>query len=82
MQILVEIIIILCYKLKMFGVLIDGTWNVFCDTDAVAKTKMRAGTILKNKNIIIDFHELREAVTSGIMLFSMRNKVLIYMTYL
>lgn len=33
MRILVEIIIALRYKFRLFGVPIEGPWNVFCDSD-------------------------------------------------
>ena len=47
MRILVEMIIVLRYKICLFGVLIDGPCNVFCDNDAVARTAMRAESTLK-----------------------------------
>jgi hypothetical protein len=37
----VEIIEVLRYKLRMFGVLIEGPTNVFCDNEAVCKNTMR-----------------------------------------
>ena len=68
MRILVEMLIGLRYKLRMFGIPIDGPCNVFCDNDAVAKTTMRAETTLKKKNLSIAYHKSREAVACGIML--------------
>ena len=35
MRVLVEMIIALRYKFHLFGVPIDGPWNVFCDSDDV-----------------------------------------------
>ena len=32
-----EMIVALCYKLRMFGVAIDGPANVFCDNNGVIK---------------------------------------------
>ena len=68
MRILVEMLIGLRYKLRMFGIHIDGPCNVFCDNDAVAKTTMRAETTLKKKHLSIAYHKSREAVACGIML--------------
>ena len=68
MRILVEILIGLRYKLRMFGIPLDGPCNVFCDNDAVAKTTMRAETTLKKKNLSIAYHKSREVVACGIML--------------
>ena len=47
MHILVEMLIALRYKLRLFGVPIDGPCNVFCDNNVVARTAMRAKTTLK-----------------------------------
>ena len=47
MHILVEMLIALRYKLRLFGVPIDGPCNVFCDNNDVARTSMRAKTTLK-----------------------------------
>ena len=47
MRILVEMLIALRYKLRLFDVPIDGSCNVFCDNDTVVKTAMRAETTLK-----------------------------------
>ena len=65
---LVEILIGLRYKLRMFGVPIDGPCNVFCDNEAVTKSSMNPDTTLKKKHISISFHQAREAVAAGIML--------------
>ena len=56
------------YKLRMFGVPLDGPCNVFCDNGAVTKSSMNAETTLKKKHISISYHQAREAVAGGILL--------------
>ena len=68
MRILVEMLIGLRYKLRMFGIPIECPCNVFFDNDMVSKTTMRAETTLKKKNLSITYHKSREAVACGIML--------------
>ena len=68
MRVLVEMLIALRYKLRMFGVPIDGPWNVFCDNESVTKRTMRAESALKKKHLSILYHQSREAVACGVML--------------
>ena len=68
MRILVEMLIGLRYKLRMFGIPIDGPCNVFCDNEAVSKSSMLAENTLKKKHLSIAFHQSREAVAAGVML--------------
>ena len=68
MRALVELLVGLRYKLRMFGVPIDGPCNVFCDNEAVTKSAMNPDTTLKKRHISISFHQAREAVAAGIML--------------
>jgi hypothetical protein len=49
----VELIDSLRYKLRMFGVPIEGPTNVFCDNDAVCNnTKLPESTLKKKHNSI------------------------------
>jgi hypothetical protein len=34
-----ELIVVICYKLRMFGVEIDGPANVFCDNRGIVKNR-------------------------------------------
>ena len=68
MRILVEMLIALRYKLRMFGVPIEGPCNVFCDNEAVTKSSILAENSLKKKHLSIAYHQSREAVACGIML--------------
>ena len=68
MRSLVELLIGLRYKLRMFGVPIDGPCNVFCDNEPVSNASMCADVTLKRKHISISYHQAREAVAAGIIL--------------
>ena len=53
------------YKLRMFGVPIDGPTNVFCDNEAVYKNTVLPESTLKKKHHSIAYHRCREAVAAG-----------------
>ena len=56
------------YNLRMIGVPIDGSANVFCDNEAVYKNKITPESVLNKKNHYIAYHRCREAVaTKNIM---------------
>ena len=62
-----ELIVTLRYKLRMFGVPIEGPANVFCDNQGVVKnTSIPESTLLKKHNAI-NYHVVREAVAAGIL---------------
>jgi hypothetical protein len=62
-----EMIVALRYKLRMFGVPIDGPTNVFCDNNGVVKnTSIPHSTLLKKHNAI-NYHAVREAVAAQII---------------
>ena len=63
-----DLIISLRYKLRMFGIPIDGPTNVFCDNEAVYKNASFAESQLKKKHQSICFHRVRECVASGILI--------------
>ena len=65
MRIAVELIEGLRYKLRMFGVPIDGPTNVFCDNEAVTKNAINPESTLKKKHNAIAYHRTREAVAAG-----------------
>ena len=68
MRILIEILEGLRYKLRMFGVPLDGPCNVFCDNQAVITSTMNAECTLKKKNLSIAYHKAREAVAADVIL--------------
>ena len=61
----VELTESLRYKLRMFGVPIDGPTNVFCDNEAVYKSTTMRESTLKKKHHSIAYHRCREAVAAG-----------------
>ena len=58
----VEHIEALRYKLRMFGIPIDGPTNVFCDNEAVFENTSIPDSTLKKKHTSICYHLTREAV--------------------
>ena len=65
MRIAVEMIEALRYKLRMFGVPIDGAANVYCDNDAVCNNVVQPESVLRKKHHSIAYHRCREAVAAG-----------------
>jgi hypothetical protein len=65
MKTAIEMIEALRYKLRMFGVPIDGPANVFCDNEAVYKNCSIPESTLKKKHHSIAYHRNREAVAAG-----------------
>ena len=61
----VEIIEALRYKLRMFGVPIDGSSNIFCDNGAVCVNTTRPELTLPKNHHNISYHCAREAVAAG-----------------
>ena len=62
---LVELIAALQYKLRMFGVPIDGPTDMFCDNEAVYKNASTPESQLRKKHHSISYNMVREAVASG-----------------
>jgi hypothetical protein len=61
----VELVESLRYKLRMFGVPLEGPANLFCDNEAVYKNTVLPESTLKKKHHSIAYHRCREAVTAG-----------------
>ena len=62
-----EMIVVLRYKLRMFGIPIDGPANVFCDNRGVVKNVSIPESTLMKKHNVINYHTVREAVAAGIL---------------
>ena len=62
MKTAVEQIESLWYKLRMFGVPLEGPTNVFCDNEAVFKNVSQPDSTLKKEHRLICYHCCREAV--------------------
>ena len=61
----VELIVLLRYKLRMFGVPIDVSTDIFYDNEAVYKNASMPESHLRKKHHSISYHMRREAVASG-----------------
>ena len=60
----VEMVEALNYKLRMFGVPVDGSANVFCDNEAVYKNTITPESVLEKKHHYIAYHRCREALAA------------------
>ena len=69
----VELIKGLRYKLRMFGVPLDGPANVYCDNEAVYKNVAIPDSTLNKKMHSISYHFCREAVAAGIIRIAKEN---------
>jgi len=64
-KIAVELIEALRYKLRMFGIPIDGPANVYCDNNSVVINSSRPESTLKRKHNAIAYHKVRESIAQG-----------------
>jgi hypothetical protein len=62
-----ELIVALRYKLRMFGVPIDGPANVFCDNRGVVLNASVPNSTLQKKHNSINYHAVREAAAANIL---------------
>jgi hypothetical protein len=62
-----DILVALRYKLRMFGMPIDGPAKVFCDNSRVVKNTTRPESKLAKKHNAISYHAVREAVAAKII---------------
>jgi hypothetical protein len=65
MRVGLELIEALRYKLRMFGVPIDGPASVFCDNGSVVNNTTLPESTLAKKHNAICYHRVREAVHLG-----------------
>jgi hypothetical protein len=64
MKNVIELIESLRYKLRTFGVPIDGPTNIFCDNEAMYKNTSLPESVLTKKHHSIAYHRCREAVAA------------------
>ena len=64
LRIATELITSFQYKLRMFGIPLDGPANVFCDNEAVYQNSSFVESQLKQKHNLICYHLVREAVAA------------------
>ena len=62
-----DLIVALRFKLRMFGVPINGPTNVYCDNQGVVKNASLPESVLNKKHNAINYNVVREAVAGGIM---------------
>jgi hypothetical protein len=67
MRIAVELLESLRYKLRMFGIPLEGPANVFCDSYSVVTNSTIPSSTLKKKHNSIAYHRVREAIAANIM---------------
>ena len=62
-----ELIVALHYKLRMFGVPLDGPVDVFCDNRGVVMNVSKPESTLQKKHNAINYHAVREAAAARIL---------------
>ena len=67
MKTAVEMVEGLRYKLRMMGIKVDGSTNVFYDNESVVKNTTRPKSTLKKKHNAIAYHRVREAQAAGVV---------------
>ena len=65
LQMAVKMIEALCYKLRSFGVPIEGPTDIFCDNKSFVTNSTVSTSILNSKHNAICYHRVREAQTTG-----------------
>jgi hypothetical protein len=55
------------YKLRMFGIPVEGPTNIFCDNESVYKNTSIPESVLSKKQHSISYHSAREAVAADIV---------------
>jgi hypothetical protein len=68
-----NMIVALRYKLRSFGVEIEGPTSVFCDNEAVTKNVRLPESTLNKKSLSICYHGVREAVAAGVIRVAWEN---------
>ena len=63
-----DILVALRYKLRDFGIPIDGPARVFCDNQGVVKNTSLPQSSLSKKHNAVNYHAVREAVAGGVMI--------------
>jgi hypothetical protein len=69
-----DLIISMRYKLRMFGVPIEGPAQVFCDNQGVVKNTSLPESVLTKKHNAINYHAVREAIAAGVLEVIKENK--------
>ena len=67
LRICTEMLESLRYKLRSFGVPIDGAADVFCDNKSVVTNSTIPSSVLNKRHNAICYHRVREAQAAGII---------------
>ena len=67
MKTFMESIVALRYKLRMFGVEIDGPADVLCDNQSVVLNYSHIDSALNKKHNALTYHAIRWSVAAGIL---------------
>jgi hypothetical protein len=67
MRIAVELLEGLRFKLRMFGVPLEGLVNTLCDSLSVVTNASQLSSTLKKKHYSIAYHRVREAVAANVI---------------
>jgi hypothetical protein len=67
LRIAIELLESLRYKLRMFGVPIEGPSNTFCDNSSVVTNSTQPSSTLKKKHNAISYHKVQEAIAANII---------------
>ena len=65
LRIATELVEALRYKLRMFGVPLDGSTTGFCDNQSVVVNAKIPSSTLKKKHNSVAYHKTREAIAAG-----------------
>jgi ribosomal protein L31E len=65
LRIAVELVEALRYKLRMFGVPIDGSANMYCDNKSVVTNASIPTSVLNKRHNAICYHKVRESQAAG-----------------
>ena len=55
------------YKLRMFGIPLEGPAQVFCDNQGVVKNTSIPESVLSKKHNAINYHAVQEAAAAGVL---------------
>jgi len=77
----IELIEGLRYKLRMFGISINGPATVYCDNESVVNNATRPDSVLKKKHNSISYHKIQESVAAGIIVVYKYHHLKIHQTY-
>jgi len=61
----IDLVEALRYKLRMFGIPLDGSTIVFCDNESVVLSATHPESTIKKKHVSIAYHCCREAQAAG-----------------